>query len=234
MTCARFENDLALYVERDLPEAAVPAVEAHLRECAQCVAFLADLRASQSLVQGLAAEPIGEEALADLRGRVIAAASSPAPSRDHRSLPVLWAAAAAVVVGVGAWVWMARGGGQELREPPVVQEATATTEPSRPQRPTRLGSTAPAMRGVSHDANSGRVVRARVTRAAVVPVLSHDDADQLARAVVAVSQVLSAHDRPPVVDPSPEREVESAPLMRLASTDPNVVIYWQLEPNGGE
>ena len=69
MTCARYESDLALHAERDLPPADVPAVEAHLRECAECRRFLEDLRASQSLVHELAAEPIGEEALADLRER---------------------------------------------------------------------------------------------------------------------------------------------------------------------
>ena len=231
MTCARYENDLALHVERELPPADVPAVEAHLRECAGCRRFLEDLRASQSLVRGLAAEPIGEDGLADLRERVIAAAATAAPSRDHRESPLLWAAAAAVVVGVGAWAWMARGG-QELREPPVVQEATATTESSRPQRPTMHRSTPPPMAAVSHDVKSARIARPRPARPARVPVLSHDDADQLARAVVAVSQIRSAHDRPPEPDPSPE--VESAPLMRLATADPNVVIYWQLEPNGGE
>ena len=62
--------------------------------------------------------------------------------------------------------------------------------------------------------------------------MSAADADQLARAVVAISQIRSAHDRPPEPDPSPG--VESAPLMRLATADPNVIIYWQLEPNGGE
>jgi len=33
-----------------------------------------------------------------------------------------------------------------------------------------------------------------------------------------------------LVEPSPE----PTPLMRLATADPDVVIYWQLDPNGGE
>jgi hypothetical protein len=32
---------------------------------------------------------------------------------------------------------------------------------------------------------------------------------------------------PDDIEPSP------VPLMRLATADPDVVIYWQLEPNGG-
>jgi hypothetical protein len=233
MTCARYENDLALYVERDLPSAEVPAVEAHLGGCAECRRFLDDLRASQSLVRGLATESIDADELANLRERVIAAVSSPAPSRGHRASGVLWTAAAAVVVvGVGALAWMARGAEQELYEPRVVEGPSATTAPSRPQRPTRRESTGRTMPGVSPHMDLARVPPVRVSRPARVPALSSDDADQLARAVVAVSQIQSAHDRP--ADPDPSPEVESAPLMRLASTDPNVVIYWQLDPNGGD
>jgi hypothetical protein len=231
MTCARYENALALYVERDLPSADVPAVEAHLRGCAECRRFLDDLRASQSLVRGLATESIDEDELANLRERVIAAVSSPAPSRGHRASGVLWTAAAAVVVvGISALAWMATR--QEFRAPQVAKETSATTAPSRPQRPTRHESTQGAMPDVSLRMDRARVARARVSRPARVPALSRDDADQLARAVVAVSQIQSAHDRP--ADPDPSPGVESAPLMRLASTDPNVVIYWQLDPNGGD
>jgi hypothetical protein len=230
MTCTRFENDLALYVERDLPSAEVPAVEAHLGECAECRRFLDGLRASQLLVRGVAAEEIGGESLSSLRERVMAAALSPEPSRGHPVSRALWAAAAVVVVGFSGVAWM-RTAGQDDRAPRVVQ-GPAPTEPSRPQRPTRLESTPPPVRGVSHDVKSARAGRTGVGRTDHVPALSRDDADQLARAVVVVSQIRSAHDRPAEPEPSPE--VESTPLMRVATSDPDVVIYWQLEPNGGE
>ena len=75
MTCTRYETDLALYVERDLSDADAAAVEAHLRECPTCPAFLAELRASQALVKDLAAEEIDSEALAVVRVRTIVAAA---------------------------------------------------------------------------------------------------------------------------------------------------------------
>ena len=65
---------------------------------------------------------------------------------------------------------------------------------------------------------------------AAVPTLSPDDADQLARAVVAIAGIRRVDDIRLEVEPSPA----PAPLMRLATADPDVVIYWQLEPNGGE
>jgi hypothetical protein len=65
-------------------------------------------------------------------------------------------------------------------------------------------------------------------------MLSADDADQLARAVVAVAQISSAHGRAP--DPATDATPDAAPtpLMRVATTDPNVAIYWQLDPSGGK
>ncbi len=69
-------------------------------------------------------------------------------------------------------------------------------------------------------------------RPAPVPTLSSDDADQLARAVVAISRIRSVEEavRQPPAPPDPD----ATPLVRLATDDPNVVIYWRLEPNGGE
>jgi len=64
----------------------------------------------------------------------------------------------------------------------------------------------------------------------VVPALSPDDADQLARAVVAIARIERVDEAPIDAQPSPA----AAPLMRLATADPDVVIYWQLEPSGGE
>jgi hypothetical protein len=65
--------------------------------------------------------------------------------------------------------------------------------------------------------------------ARVLPHLSPDDADQLARAVVAVSRIRRLSDEPPAA-----RDDRSSPAMvRLETPDPDVVIYWQLDSNGG-
>jgi hypothetical protein len=229
MTCGAFENDLALYVARDLPSGRVPAVEEHLGHCESCPGFLDDLRASQSLVHGLAEESIGEHALFEVRARVITALAVSAPAARWRagsSSTAVWAAAAMVVVTASILVWRARAAGQDPGP------SIATTEPSRPQRPTVRESTKFTVAAVSPHMDRPRVSPRRIDRSQTVPALSADDADQLARAVVAVSQISSAHDRPPEPDPS---AVSSAtPLMRVATTDPNVAIYWQLDPSGGE
>ena len=233
MTCTRYETSLALYVERDLPEADVPAVEAHLRECATCPSFLAELRASQARVKDLAAEEIDSEALAAMRVRTIVAAARARRSRGPRWVPA-WAAAAAVIVAVGALVWVAlvpwTDPPRTVAVPPPPSNApSAIASPLAPPviAPRSARSTLPGPAAVSPHMERAHVRRGWADRPSVVPALSPDDADQLARAVVAIARVQRVDEAPDEVEPSP------VPLMRLATADPDVVIYWQLEPNGG-
>jgi anti-sigma factor RsiW len=227
MTCTRYETDLALYVERDLSDADAAAVEAHLGECPTCPSFLAELRASQALVKDLATEEVPPEALAAVRVGLGAAAAETRPRRDGQV--AAWAAAAAIVLALGALAYVVpRVGG---REP--MRTAVVSSPPSSPRAtiaspvitPPSTGSTIQGRPTVSP-----RMEQARRDRPPVVPALSPDDADQLARAVVAISRIERVDGVP--ADAEPSRA--SAPLMRLATADPDVVIYWQLEPSGGE
>ena len=244
MTCARYEADLALYVERDLPAAAAETVEAHLGSCAPCRSFLAELRASQSLVKDLALAELDADALASVRVRVVvAAAGSSRPRlRGGERVPAL-AAAAAIVMALGAlgWVvWLV--GSTEPRHlvaavsPSVAPAAVAPADPvaapvvnPSPRMAVRE-STLPPASSVSPGMERAQAPRGRTDRPIPVPALSPDDADQLARAVVAIAGIRSLDDLRPDVEPPPA----AAPLMRLATADPDVVIYWQLEPSGGE
>ena len=240
MTCTRYETDLALYVERDLSDADAAAVEAHLRECLTCAAFLAELRASQALVKDLAAEEIDSEALAVVRVRTIVAAARARRSRRPRWVPA-WAAAAAIVLALGTLALVvALVGRNPVRTsdvplpPPSAPTALASpVVPSPVGAPPRTGprsvrSTIPAPPSVSPRMEQAR--RGPADGPSVVPALSPDDADQLARAVVAIARIERVDEAPIDAQPSPA----AAPLMRLATADPDVVIYWQLEPSGGE
>jgi len=235
MTCTRYETDLALYVERDLSDADAAAVEAHLRECPTCPAFLAELRASQALVKDLAAEEIDSEALAVVRVRTIVAAARARRSRRPRWVPA-WAAAAAIVLALGTLALVAALVGRNpVRTsdvplpPPSAPTALASPVVPSPVIPPRsVRSTIPAPPSVSPRMEQAR--RGPADGPSVVPALSPDDADQLARAVVAIARIERVDEAPIDAQPSPA----AAPLMRLATADPDVVIYWQLEPSGGE
>jgi anti-sigma factor RsiW len=236
MTCTRHEKDLALYVEHDLADADAAAVEAHLGACPECRSFLTALRASQAWVKDLAAEEIDSDALAVMRVRTIVAAARARRSRHLRWVPA-WVAAAAVILALGTLVWIAL---VSRSNPP--RTAAVPSPPSSASRaiappviaPPVIASGSPRSTLPGPAAVSPRMERAHVRRGtdrpSVVPTLSADDADQLARAVVAIARIQRVDEAPADDEPSPA----PTPLMRLATADPDVVIYWQLDPNGGE
>jgi hypothetical protein len=220
MTCTSRETDLALYVEGDLPEGDVPALEAHLAACEECRRFLADLRESQRAVRALAADPLAEEALGAVRSAVRRRLSE-----GRRPYPWRWAAAAALaaLTAGGSWLW------QRPRVSPITFSAPASVAPE-PQTEAAAGPPPPPLppgtgTGAGSTTRAARPVSPnRPTTTA--PALTREDADQLARAIVAVSRIERVTDA--------DREAEApSTLIRMTTDDPNVVIYWQLDSNGG-
>jgi hypothetical protein len=193
---------------------------------------------SQRALKDLAAEPIAEEALAAVRTRIAWARVSP-PTRP--SAAWAWAAAAGLAAVATAAIWwlatsevvappapeartspVARPAARPAPQPPAVAAASSRSRQraaALPHRP-RQQSTVPAVRPVSPDVESQ----------APTPALSSEDADQLARALVALSRVDHLGDASP--EPPPAEVAE--PLMRLETADPSIVIYWRLDSNGGE
>jgi anti-sigma factor RsiW len=233
MRCTRYETDLALYVEGDLPGGEILAIEAHIASCPTCRGLLSALRASQRAVRALAAAPVDEAALARVRARIVAAR---AQSYAHQPPHWRWAVAAGLATVTAGALWLAMLNGVKPDAPRVREaETSPSTSPvaspptpprnaliRRPERqPEGKRPSLPVERHLSPHLDQ-HVVTA--------PALTPDDADQLARAVVVLSRIESLSDavREPPPPPSP------TPLVRWATADPNVVIYWRLESTGGE
>jgi predicted anti-sigma-YlaC factor YlaD len=236
MTCERYEDDLALHVEGDLEASAAVRLERHLAGCDRCRTFLHELQHSQRAVKALAEEPVPEEALRRVRSRVEGAISLQSRPRAAFSPAWGWALAASVALAVtgAAVAWRLRS----VRLPPAIE--TAQAQPSSPvpdlrtppsARPAetelapRFAPTRPTV-GTS-GAVSGVEEQAMTAQEAQ---LSPDEADQLARAVVAVSQIASLSDL--LRREEAKDEPSSGRFARLATDDPDVVIYWQLDANG--
>jgi hypothetical protein len=221
MTCTTREADLALYVEGDLPEDEVPTLESHLAGCEACRGFLADLRESQGVVRALAAEPMAEEALATIRSAVrrrLAAEGRPQPWR--------WAAAAALAalaIG-GSWLWW-RSPVSRIA-PAMSASIPPTPRPEALARPPERALPPHTNPGTRSTLRAAQAVSPNVAHTTTAPALSQEDADQLARAVVAVSRI----ER--IMDADAEAGSPST-LVRLTTDDPKIVIYWQLDSNGG-
>ncbi|PYQ38358.1 MAG: hypothetical protein DMF77_24300 [Acidobacteria bacterium] len=171
------------------------------------------------------------EALAAVRVRFVVAAGAPRPRHDGQ-VPT-WAAAAAIIMALGTILsvavlvrWTDPARTVAVSSPPRIAPAI----PSPPAAEPFPRSTLPGPPAVSPHMEQAQVRHGGADRPSVVPALSADDADQLARAVVAIARIRGVRDAEPDIEPSPE----PAPLMRLATADPDIVIYWQLEPNGGE
>jgi len=94
MSCTRFEDQIALYVEGDLPDAQGLAV--HLEHCADCRGHLEALAESQAALKDLRHEPVDPAVLAAVRARVMERVM--APRRIWGWRVALAAVAAAVVL----------------------------------------------------------------------------------------------------------------------------------------
>jgi hypothetical protein len=228
--CTHYENDLALYVEGDLPDGEIAAIEAHIANCTTCRGMLSELRASQRAVKELAAAPLDGAALARVRARVV---SARAQSDLRHPTHWRWAVAAGLATVAAGALWLATLNGVK---PDAPRAREAETPPST--SPTASAPTQPRSTSIRRDERLPQrerpMLRAErhvspVDPHLATPALSPQDADQLARAVVAVSRIESVNDAAgdPPPPPSP------TPLVRWATADPNVVIYWRLE-NGGE
>ena len=105
MTCAKFEPLIALYVESDLAEREQRLVEAHLKTCAVCREFAADICDSQTALKELRMDFVEESALHEVRAEVLNQLSIPRKT-------VAWskyAIAAMLFVGLWAgWLWRTR------------------------------------------------------------------------------------------------------------------------------
>jgi hypothetical protein len=127
------------------------------------------------------------------------------------------------------------------RSLPATAPERAAIEERQPIAPVAAPIPEPSIAGVAAPSVPAPVVRrptgrqeSRLVQTAIVETrpegqLTSDEADQLARALVAVSRIerLSDVERQPT-------EVPDTPLLRIATDDPNVVIYWRLEPSGGK
>ncbi len=227
MTCERFERELALYVEADLAPDEAAAVERHLPACQQCRALLRGLEDSQRQLKSLADEPFDDAVLLSLRRRIQAAAANAGPAGWGRHW--FWALAASLLaLAIGlllrpalpARSTQAQGAGAvaPAPQPTIGVERPTPVGAGRPDSSPLSWSTVSRDRSVSSGVGSG---------SRVVP-LTAEEAAQLARAVVLVSRTERLPSSAPVPATKPATNV-----VVLATADPRVVIYWQIDSNGG-
>ena len=206
MTCDNYEPLIALHLEGDLPAEERGHVLAHLDACARCRGFAVALQESQADLKALADVELDAAALAAVRQRVSA-------SLDRRERLFTWAwnaLAATAVVGV----------------------VVAFLSPGLPRRgpePARI-STAPT----SAPAPSPESVAATEAPTAVVGRATTAPRETTRRDRVAARPPAGMTLEPPLPRPPDGALEPSQPVVKLVTSDPDVVIYWVTEPDGGQ
>jgi len=197
VNCAEFEERIALFVENDLSDAEVTAVERHLETCTDCREFAAGLRESQTMLKALRREPIDDAVFEDVRSQVIGRVSNVRPAMMWPKYAI---AAMLLVMLAAAALWRTRPASTVG-----VPAVTAHVGPG----PALSPQLAPRV--------AARItVRHRRTKSPPNANL------HLARQNI--QQMRPAHPR----------AVNSEPLVvKLLTNDPQVVIYWLVDQNGG-
>lgn len=257
--CETRDADLALHVREDLPEPGRHELEGHLERCPRCRGVLGELAAVEDALQSLAEQALPETALNTMRSRVLAAARrSEAPARGEW-VP-WWAAAAAAIVGIGlavawlAWTWAARpaapagpvvASGAPI-PPPVVEMEPRPHEPgpdgsSRPTVPATLARTnatpPPSAAPPSTPSGVEPAPPEGPERLEAASNLTPEEADQLARAVLAMARIEKLGVARDEVDGTPDAVPGPSPattgdVVQWTLSDPDVVIYWLLDSKG--
>ena len=239
MNCNSFEELIALHAEGDLESSQAISVELHLKSCASCQRFLAELKASQALVKELAEESLDPASFNVVRQRVMQAVNRRQAARPiwWRFLPPAlaewrpaWAAALVALVALGfllQWqLWRGRDNQTELtlREsvPHRMSERKArTASPANPPRKPDLGQESRRNRQRGNSPSATCVWR-------------------LTTSSPTGSQPEVAEDEPPVEQGSnlepeqpPPADVPAEPppplVIKLVTDDPNIVIVWLVD-----
>ena len=214
MSCAIWEERVALYAGGDLGTAEAAGVERHLGECAACRALTENLRWSLDGLRETHAEPLAAAHYAAVRARVLAELERP----RRQNWAWAWAAALAVAAAAVFVAVMMRPAGAPAGRP-----GTRSTEESL--LPTKQPGVRPTLPPRRCGTGAFACQPARSVQRPVPPP-APSLAELASLPGYGIQDLVAA-------------EVAAAPLVeapvrmvQLATDDPNVVIYWQLEEEG--
>ncbi len=219
MNCKKWELQIALDVEGDLTETQAHRLREHLASCPSCRAFRDKLASTQALIKGLGNDTVDSESLALVRDRVMETIETEARTPILRWTPwppnwtyALTGVAAMALVSLGLWAllaWLALPG-----------------EAPQSEAPDRLAA---IDESVEDEATPTPPPVALVEPEPVRP-------EESAPAIVSGQP---PEPTPTEIEPEirPE-ETASNPgeqlVVKLLTDDPNIVIYWVVEQDGGQ
>jgi hypothetical protein len=221
MNCRYSENDIALFVERDIASPQACEIEEHLAICDACRELAQDLQETQSVFKSLKRDSVSAGALASVRTKVLAEVGG-------RSVRPAWGRWVYALAGVAFVAVMVIGMAQYGRKPVAqVQQIVKSDPPLSPDASPYLArasrAAVPLTRGTI--TTTGAIPAAVIKRAKVnkvnvtVPRTEGDSRPRSGRQGVAQAEVSA----------EPPKQL----VVKLLTDDPNIVIYWLVDQNGG-
>jgi hypothetical protein len=232
MKCRYSQNDIALYVEQDLPARSAREIELHLVTCDLCRTLAEELRESQSMLKGLKQDTVSAAVLASVRSQILAELGA----RRMRPAWGRWVYALAggllaVIISV-LWIADVKPGtetttdknGKQLLPP---REAQARKDEASSSPLMTAGSPSPLT------SINTSPYRARASRRRLLPDESTPD-----KQVSVLEDGTNFAVRSEVADGLPaQTELPDEPpkqiVVKLLTDDPNVVIYWLMDQKNG-
>ena len=217
MNCEKWESEVALDVEGDLPRSRARRLEEHLRSCPACRSFQDELVDTQALFKGLRDDTVGDESMTLVRDRVMTTVRTDSGTGVLPWVPwtpkwtyALAGVAAMVVVSLALWGLQ---GESPLSEVPLERAAIpkpieAEVSPTPPD-PAPVDSTPPPGEMGSTEA--------------AVPVI----------AAVARPEPTPTGPDTGIGPEEPSSNVEAQLVVKLLTDDPDIVIYWVVDQDGG-
>jgi anti-sigma factor RsiW len=209
VSCGKWEERIALYVEGDLPpsDCAFGETAAHLESCPACREFAEGVKQSLAMLRDAHQEPLAEAHFTAVRARVLERVGT---GRRPRAW-LAWAGLSAVAATLLTWIWI----GEAMRQPYV--------KPVPGARHVAMGS-----------GNAGSQTLARLDRPAAASTSTMPARERKSRSTLPhsrgskeLARIQPAH----VLQPRPAPENEPL-LVKLITDDPNVVIYWIADAKG--
>ncbi|MDE0435882.1 MAG: hypothetical protein OXH92_17920 [Bryobacterales bacterium] len=237
MSCRRYEEWLALEAGGDLPPEKAAELSSHMGECGNCRRAAEELRASLAALRAFHRSPVAEERLDAARATVLAELRTGGASSNWRRwitvqwLAPRWAAAGlAMALAVTIALWNSRSANQDQQENIVASKPALPSEaselPEEPEQP---------IPSPDEERDKERIVS--VEQPAVPPALRphHDKIEeQPIRAAAPVPEITEPAITVvslPDSDSGDSEEKQDA-VLQVASSDPDITIYWLVGRNG--
>src|SRR5262245_6143476 len=214
MNCRGWNPHLALYVEGDLEQDLELELEAHLALCDECQSFADSLRETQVTFRQVRNDVIETASLDRIRANVLRQVQAIEERRGwiDRLGMLLWSGwswrysvlGCVTLILVSAVAWQLT-----RRASPVEPQSRVVTSPAPAPHANETVSAVPE--------NPRSVVQPPAVAAARV-------------APVAEEEVAAPE---PIVSEAVTEERSTDSVVQLLTEDPNIVIYWLIDPNGG-